>query len=175
MRLPLLLLLLTGCSADPTPTWATQSLWIGPSDGAGITGFHTWSIYGPNFERRGRPRHFVCSMVFQLTLQDDHCDDYTSCWRVAEELVDTDCDGVVLPTDLTLSAVGLGEISPELAGQDPYPLADAGSYVRFGEGPWLAHGWAFPGDATESSVPTFQFDDFGQMSAWPAWSYPLQP
>ena len=146
MRHLLFVLLCAACAPDDTPTWGTQTVWIGHDAQDQLVGFHTWSLFGPGFERGAKPRHFACSAVFLLTLEpDDTCAACTSAWRVTEEWADGDCDESVLPDELGLTGVGLGAVPDELRGQEPYPDVE-GRHLRAlrrhgVDAPWVGLPW----------------------------------
>jgi len=164
-----LCLLLAGCTPDLTPTWAADTVHLEASPD-GVVGFHTWTLYGPAWDKGRRPRHHACTLVYQvdLTGSEDRCEGCERVWTADERLTDSDCADDVTWLPPQLAAIGVGDLDPELVGGDPWPDASLGSWVRYDDGDWLSHGWAIPEEPPLSQVSL-------PATAWPAWTWPVDP
>lgn len=166
------LLLAGGCAPDLTPARATDTMWFEPS-GDGATGFVTWNVYGPGFARRGSDRHHICAVVQAVDLAPSAtpCPTCQISFDVTSTTpVEGDCEGFDLPSELTLAGVGFGPLDSELTSEEPWPEAEGGSWVRYADGSWTAHGWALPEGAPSTAAP---WDGASPLTAWPAWAVVL--
>lgn len=155
-----------GCSPDRTPTWAADAIEV-PVQIAGsdrVIGFQTWTVYGPDWSKRAAERHFVCAVVVEIELTpcDEACVPCAECdqtWSVDGVGMDSDCDQeLALPT---LTGFGTGGLAAELADDPRVGSAANGSWVRYDDEVWLAHGWV---DAQDGAPP---------LVARPALAWPL--
>lgn len=136
-----------GCSADLTPTWAFDPVWIEPAPNERVHGFQTWQIYGPKWPKRYDERHYVCSVVAEIAGDPIACDAEPGCtfaWAVEAEVLETDCPDPSLADDelftlLDRVALGLPSTAPDAA----WPGLTTVGWADYGEG-WEIHGDAYP-------------------------------
>lgn len=163
------LLLLAGCAAPDGEGWVTETWWIEPSSQASATGLLTLQQFEPRWARRERRRHHRCVALFEIALSPTApCDGCDVAWQVQADLADTDCaDPLPLAPPV---ALGIGDIGRDLRDAPPYADVEQGTWVRYDDGPWLAHGWAFRGspDAPETSTPAWNGEH--AVTGWPAWA-----
>jgi len=167
-------LLLTACAPDRTPTWAADTLHLQPAEGGqGMTGFATWTLYGPRWEASPRERFYACAMVVELELEPctspacSTCPECTHAWDVSGTLADSDCEqDHALPE---LRGLALAPLDPELAGDPRFADGRLGTWTRYSDGDWVAHGWADFGGPEPDPVP-----DEPSLTGWPAWAWPLE-
>lgn len=142
-------LLLNGCRRDLTPTYAFDPIWLSPAeiDGQeGVTGFHTWQLYGPNWPKRYSDKHYACSVVVSLDGLPIECDaeECSIGWELTSEILESDCPAKKDSSDplfLSLFRVGLGG---EAKGPDvPWPGKTSVGWADYGSG-WEIHGDAYP-------------------------------
>lgn len=160
-------LALPACAPDLTPTWAADTVHV-EANADGVEGFHTWTLYGPDWDKRRGERHHSCTLLFEvrLTGATEACTDCERTWTATESLTDSDCPEDLTWSPPTLSALGVGPVDAELMGAEPWPDATFGSWVRYDDGEWISHGWAIPEDPDELGLP---------LTGWPAWTWPVQP
>jgi hypothetical protein len=138
-------LLLVGCRPDLTPTYAYDPIWLEPGEDGAVHGFETWQIYGPDWPDRYAEKHYVCSVLVELTGLPTECDadeDCTIAWETTGEVRETDCEGDLAKGELFLALrrVGLGGPAP---GEVPWPDLTSVGWADYGNG-WEIHGDAYP-------------------------------
>ncbi|MBX2796672.1 MAG: hypothetical protein KTR31_03350 [Myxococcales bacterium] len=144
-----LVLCATGCTIDLTPSWAFDPVWLETSAPGEVFGLQTWQIYGPEWDSANRQKHYVCSVLVELTGTEVPCDAEDGCdqaWSLQREVLQSDCLGAVDTTDplfVSLRRIAFG--SPSRGAAAPHPLSSQRSWADYGGG-WERHGHAYPED-----------------------------
>lgn len=174
-----LLLALAACSSPDEPAWALDSLWLEPDAQETVYGFHTWELYAERWKRKQKDKHFICSVVVEVwgtpSEPSEGCLGCTHAWSTEVELLETDCaDDLLTPRYLSLQEVGLGELTADLAAEDPFPGQSVGGWARYGDEDVLPHGFAYPATLDEGGQPeTSDWDGVEPFTWWPAWAWDL--
>lgn len=172
---------LTACAGDDgSPAWAFDPLWLEPTADGGVYGFQTWEVFSERWTKQFDERYYLCSVVVELSgspIQvEGDCSGCELAWSVTPSLLETDCGDAIAadPGFLSLSRVGLGEVGADLIEGDPYPTRSAGGYADYGDGVWVAHGWAYPEALdTRGSVVDSDWNEEQPFTFWPAWVWDL--
>ncbi|MBN2800557.1 MAG: hypothetical protein JXX28_15555 [Deltaproteobacteria bacterium] len=172
------LLLLQACSSgDGSPAWALDRAWLEPQ-GAGVSGFHTWTLFNEGWESSLAEDDFVCSVVVSLEGQalatDSLCEGCTNGWSLSGHILETDCPDPwsTDPRWTRLTALALGPLGMGIAPMSPFPDESVGGHAAYG-GDWTPHGWAYPSSLDDGGhvPPTW---DGEQPFTWlPAWAWQL--
>lgn len=174
---PLLLFLTVGCSTDLTPSWAFDPIWIEPALAGGVHGFQTWQVYGPKWPKKYDDRHYVCSVVTEISGDPITCDAEPGCtfaWELAAAVLETDCSDPTLAEDplfVSLARVALGGAA---AGEDvPWPGFTSVGWADYGNS-WEVHGDAYP-EALDlgGTVAGGDWDEIQPFLMVPTQSWPL--
>jgi hypothetical protein len=137
---------LAGCSADLTPAWAWDPIWLEGADGAEVHGFQTWEIFGPKWPQRQRDKHFVCSVLVELEGVGSACDapGCAAAWDVVPSVLETDCPDPALAESPLFTSLGRLALGGAYIAEDaPWPGRTTVSHADYGGG-WEVHGWAYP-------------------------------
>lgn len=162
-------LLAAGC-APATDGWFVDTWWLEPVAEGGASGLLTRQVLDGRWDRRQLPRHHVCATVYAVAgTPGAGCDACEVAWSVSTQALDSDC-GLEVEPGPPPTAVGLGALDAEIAGSEPYPTATAGSWARYDDGPWVAHGWAIRGGGEDASDGEHAWDGAHPVTAWPAWA-----
>ncbi len=174
-----LLVLVSGCAGESSPTWAFEPLWMEPA-GDGVHGFQTWNLYAEKWAKKFDESYFLCAIVVELdgvaAAEGEACPECTETWIITAEVLETDCDDALArdPGFTSLSRVGLGPVAPDLVEGDPYPAQSQGGYVDYSTGDWLPHGWAYPEALdTRGQAADSEWDGEQAFTFWPAWYWDL--
>jgi len=152
-------------------------LWIEPGPEGSIHGFEKWQVYREEWVYDRNEKYYLCAVVFEFegTPTADACAGCSESWAVATEFSETDCDEstAASPAFATLSAIGLGEVDPDLPLETPFDEA-LGSWARFGDTAWESHGWAYPSVAGQGGEPPqWNWNSSQPFDLIPAWTWPL--
>lgn len=168
-----LLLAVTGCGGEAAPRWAVQhgTLDVGA---ARVEGYQVWEFFGRKWRSKHDEKHHICSLVQQvdgdLSADLDGCPGCVASYDLALTELETDCAPDVLAAGSfgEQRAMAVGEVSSEIASDDPYPGRSLGWYVSWDGAQAQAMGFALHEDLGGMNDP--------QVVGWaPGERYVLDP
>lgn len=170
---------LGGCKSDDAPAYAVDSVWLEPNDDD-VHGFVTWAFYSERWAKTTDDRYFVCSLLVELSgspaIADEACPSCSEAWSVTATAAGTDCAESLAadPAYVGLTRLGIGALDSDLTIDDPHPGQSSGGYADYGDGEWIAHGWAYPEGLETGDPPTdLAWNDEQPFVLQPAWFWSL--
>lgn len=152
--MPLLLALVLGCGkpdpGDP-PAWLLDHASVVPS-ATGLEGVLVRTFYAEGWEKKQSEDYALCTMLQDMTgvvvAPYEGCRRCNAMYTVELRELETDCtdaqlDGLTLDG---LVAIGVGQLHPDIAADDPNGGESLGWYVSYDGEVALEHGYAWPDD-----------------------------
>jgi len=174
--LPLVLLLLTGCT-DSTASWAFQAGTVTPS-ASGLAGVQAWSFFTSAWGHAKGDGAFLCARTQELTGTTaaplPGCVGCTAAYTLTVTEIDSDCDADLAedPSYTLPVAIAIGPVDDALADLDPHPGRSLGWYASFDGVSLQSYGFAWDlaldegGDAGPPGWNPGQTYSLGPSFAW---------
>ncbi len=142
----MLAVFLLGCAADEI-VWAVNHASVVPSS-TGFDGTQTWEFFTAEWTPERGDRGFVCARVQRLTgsvAAAPACEACDHVYTVLVDDLDSDCKGDAQNDNsfTTPVAIGVGDVSDELAADTPHPDRSMGWYFSTDGVEMPAFGWAW--------------------------------
>lgn len=164
------LVMIGGCGTSAASVWRADTWWITAGEGANVEGVATLQVFDGPWDRAHHPRHHRCATLWEVTgVPDPTCAACDVAWAVTLAPLDGDCGDGDDPLDPP-TGIGFGARGGGLEADSPVGAIEAGSWVRYADGPWMPHGWAFRGPPTDPDGAAPAWDGSTPTTAWPAWA-----
>jgi hypothetical protein len=175
-----MLFVILGC-AEPTPTgtasWAVDYATVSVDRGA-LEGQHVWVFYGDGWQKNQDEGWHECSILQSVTGQEtdpwDGCEGCLAMYEVELEDLQHDCTERLVsdPAYTGILGFGIGEVSSELEGDQPYDGA-LGWYIAYETGDLLVQGYAWAEGLEFGREVEEGWVDEQVYTLWPAYAWDL--